>query len=265
MTTRSIPPSVAPLLEELELEQPTLVTGALLEQLRSRRGIDTPIDELVERLRRHGWLLDLRTRGVWEFAPAARAGAIPSGDLFIELRATLSRRPGLAVVVAEESAAWLHGLSSRQPTRHVLAAPPRLELPPALDGFRVVREQAVLATVEVAGLPVWPIESLLVLIGARPASYRDWPNVGEWLAEAVGRIDEAAIGTELQRRKRATWSRVAYLISRGGREALGQSLLAGAPPGTGPFYLGPRDRRGTYDARYAVIDSALSAGQVEDR
>lgn len=264
MTTHGIPASLAPVLEELELEQPTLVTGALLEQVRSRRGIHVPVDELVERLRRHGWLLDLRTRGVWEFAPAARAGAFPSGDPFMELRATLSRRSDLPVVVAEESAAWLHGLAARQPQRHVLAAPPHLELPPALDGFRVVRERAMLAAVEVAGLPVWPIESLLVLIGVRPASYRDWPNVGEWLVEAVGRIDEAAIGNELQGRKRSTWSRVAYLISRGGRDAFGQALLAEAPPGTGPFYLGPRGRRGRYDARYAVIDSALP-GQMADR
>jgi hypothetical protein len=50
-----------------------------------------PADVAIRRLREHGWLLDLATRGVWEFAPAARAGAYGSGDPLVELRATLAR------------------------------------------------------------------------------------------------------------------------------------------------------------------------------
>ena len=187
MTARSIPASTAPVLEELELERPKLVTAELLRDLAARRQVGMPVDELVERLRRHGWLLDLRTRGVWEFAPAARAGALGSGDPFIELRATLLRRPELPVCVAGESAAWLHGLSGRPPGRHVIAAPPKLELPPALEKFRAVRHSARLSPDTVDGLPVWRVATLLVQMAARPSSYRDWPNVGDWLTEAVAR------------------------------------------------------------------------------
>jgi hypothetical protein len=258
-TTRSIPASTAPVLEELELEQPKLVTANLLRDLAARRQVGVPVDELVERLRRHGWLLDLTTRGVWEFAPAARAGAFGSGDPFIELRATLLRRPELPVSVAGESAAWLHGLSGRPPGRHVIAAPPKLELPPALGKFRPVRHLARLASETVDGLPVWRVASLLVQMAARPSIYRDWPNVEDWLGDAVARIDADDVRAELDGQKRSAWARVAYLLDRAGRDALAMDLLADAPRGTGPYYLGPRDRRGHFDARYDVIDSHLGA------
>jgi hypothetical protein len=258
-TTRSVPLSTAPVLEELELEQPKLVTTQLLRSLAARRHVSVPVDELVERLRRHGWLLDLTTRGVWEFAPAARAGALGSGDPFIELRATLLRRPDLPVSVAGESAAWLQGLSGRLPGRQVIAAPPKLELPPALGRFRTVRHLAQLTPDTLDGLPVWRVASLLAHMAARPSSYRDWPNVGDWLTDAVARVDTDDIEHELQGQKRSTWARLAYLLDRGGRVDWARDLLAKAPPGSGPYYLGPRDRRGHFDARYDVIDSHLSA------
>lgn len=259
MTTRSVPSSVAPILEELELEQPKLVTADLLSELRLRRGVGVDVDELVERLRRHGWLLDLKTRGVWEFAPAARAGALGSGDPLIELRATLRRRPDFPVSVAAESAAWLHGLSGRAPGRHVIAVAPRIEPPPALRGFRIVRYSVRLGPASIDDLPVWRIESLLVAMATRPTVYRDWPNVGDWLTEAVERVRRPELQRELEGRKRAAWARLAYLVSWGGREDLSRELVGDAPPGTGPFYLGPRARRGRFDARYGVIDSYLGA------
>jgi hypothetical protein len=264
-TTRSVPASTAAVLEELELEQPKLVTKELLQQLARRREVELPASELVERLRRHGWLLDLTTRGVWEFAPAARAGPIGSGDPFIELRATLLRRPDLAVTVAAESAAWLHGLASRQPGRHAIAAPAKLDLPPALRGFRTIRHPARLASEMLDGLPAWRVASLLTQMAARPALYRDWPNVEDWLTDAVDRVDLSEVYEELDGLKRSAWARAAYLLSRGGRDDAGQELIAAAPPGEGPYYLGPRNRRGRYDARFDVVDSNLRPPSSSDR
>jgi len=77
MTVRDITSTLAPLLELLELEQPRVVTTADLRTIATEAGIDWPVDLVVRRLRQRGWLLDLQTRGAWEFAPAARAG--PSG------------------------------------------------------------------------------------------------------------------------------------------------------------------------------------------
>src|SRR5665811_484052 len=91
MTARTVPQGLAPLLQLLELEQPHVVTAAQVRGWSSEAGISWPADLVIRRLREKGWLLDLATRGVWEFAPAARAGTYGSGDPLIELRATLAR------------------------------------------------------------------------------------------------------------------------------------------------------------------------------
>lgn len=257
LTTRSIPASTAQILEELELEQPKLVTKALLRELARRTQVSLPLDEIVERLRRHGWLLDLKTLGVWEFAPADRAGRFGSGDPFIELRASLLRKPALPVCVAAESAAWLCGFVGRPPSRHVIAAPAKVSLPPALGVFRVVRHSARLSAQVVDALPTWRVTSLLVGMATRPSMYRDWSNVDDWLAEAARDLDVSEIREELHGSKRSTWARTAYLLGRGGRGHVGLDLIAEAPPGQGPYYLGPRDRGGHFDPRYQVIDSYL--------
>ncbi len=122
-----------------------------------------------------------------------------------------------------------------------------------------MRHSARLSPETVDGLPVWRIATLLVQMAARPSIYRDWPNVGDWLADAVARVDTDDIQQELQGQKRSAWARMAYLLDRGARSDWALDLLADAPRGTGPYYLGPRDRRGHFDARYDVIDSHLGA------
>lgn len=111
VSERSVPRSVAPVLEALELEQPVLVTLERLENLVVETGVEVSGSVAARLLRERGWLLPLRATGVWEFAPGARAGAIGGGDPFIELRARLETRP-LEASVAAESAAWLQGLAS---------------------------------------------------------------------------------------------------------------------------------------------------------
>lgn len=107
MTARSVPSSLAPIIEELELRQPKLVTKAYIEALMEERGMNLRPEDVTHRLQMQGWLLSLKTKNAWEFAPASRAGKIGSGDPFIELRATLHHRPDLPVAVAYESAAWI--------------------------------------------------------------------------------------------------------------------------------------------------------------
>lgn len=257
MTVREITPSIAPILEELELDQPRLVTAADVERVANERGSTASPAYLIKQLTSEGWLLPLRTRGVWEFAPAARAGAFGSGEAHIELRATLLKRPDLPVALAAESAAWIHGLSSREPTTHSLATPPSLRVPPALSGYRVLRHQSALEPTSRGGLPTWKVATLLVAMADRPSSYRDWPNVGDWLREAVTTLAEADLRAELEDKTRAAWARLAYLLSRGGVEDLAERLLTDAPAGSGPYYLGPREGSGVHDARFDVIDGQL--------
>ncbi len=254
---RRIPEKLAPLIARFELEQPTLVSREDVERIARETGVNSRTSYLIEHLVRHGWLIPLSTRGLWEFAPAARAGPFSSGNNHIELYATLRKRPDLAVAIAAESAAWLHGLSGRKPAREVIAASPGLVLPPALKDYRVVRHAAATELDRLRDLPVWSVDTLLAAMAIRPNWYRDWRNVSDWLAEATNRVSESRLRDELETAPRSAWARLAYLLARGDNEHLATAVFEDAPPGRGPFYLGRRDRSGTYDAEYDVIDSAL--------
>lgn len=262
MTARTITATLAPLIELLELDQPALVTAGLIREYSMQAGVAWPADLVVRRLRESGWLLDLKTRGVWEFAPAARAGAFGSGDSFIELRAVLVRNVDRPFAVAAESAAYLLGFASRRPDREVIGAPDGERLPKSLSGFRLVQWTPRSPVLRQAGLPVWSAETLLAYMAARPSGFRDWPNAGEWLGQAFAEVSPELLLSELLGRPRSAWSRAAYLADRAGRTELSGQLLSKAPDGEGPYYLGARRRTGTYSKAYDVIDST---GMESDR
>lgn len=248
-------PSLSRLLELLELEQPHVVTREALKAWALEAGIHWPTDVVLQRLRERGWLLDLKTRGVWEFAPAARAGAYGAGDPLVELRATLARRPAAPFAVAAESAAYLLGYASRRPAREVVSAPVDASVPPALRSYRVVRWTVETPLVAREGLPVWSPSTLVAFMAAKPSLYRDWPNAGEWLGMAVATVDMGALRGELKGRSRPAWARAAYLLDLGGRADLAAQVLEHAPSGRGPYYLGPRDRAGRHSRAFDVVDS----------
>jgi hypothetical protein len=254
MTARTIPLGLAPLLEILELEQPRVVTAAQLARWAEDAGIRWPTALLVRRLRERGWLLDLTTKGVWEFAPASRAGALGSGDPLIELRATLARDPSAPFVVAAESAAYLLGLASRRPDPDVIGAPEGVRPPQALRALRIVRWRPVCDLAIRDGLPTWTPTTLLAFMGARPGGYHDWTNVGEWLRQAVGQVVTSDLVRELEQRPRGAWARSAYLLDTGGQVEMARALVAQAPAGRGPYYLGDR-KGGRYVKPFEVIDS----------
>ena len=255
MTVRSIPQGLAPLLEMLELEQPRVVTSAALTGYAKAAGVDWPTNVVAQRLRERGWLLPLRTRGVWEFAPAARAGAFGAGDPLIELRAVLARDPDAPLAVAAESAAYMLGLSSRKPETESIGAPPGFRVPRSLGAYRVVRWTPASPVMRRDGLPVWSLSTLLAFMASRPAAYHDWRNVGEWLPQAASTVTPDGLVDELEGRSAGSWARASYVLERGGSADSALALAARAPKGPGPHYLGDRTMPGRYDARYDVIDS----------
>jgi predicted transcriptional regulator of viral defense system len=258
LTSRAIPQSLAGLLADVELDQPKTVSLQDIENRARARGLTASTRTLARRLQEHGWLLPLRTKGMYEFAPAARAGRLSSGDPFIELRATLRRRPALPITIAEDSAAWLHGLSTRAPERHVICAPPHLIAPVALNGFRIVRLSPKLQPTTIDNLPVWRKETLLVMMAGRPANYGDWVNVLDWLAEAIDSADQSMIDRELSDQPSTTAIRLAYLLDRAGRaERAEMTLNSASSRQVGPVYLGIDRRSGRYDAKFGVVDSLL--------
>jgi hypothetical protein len=198
----------------------------------------------------------LRTRGHWEVAPASRAGALPSGDPFVELRATLQRRD-LPVALAYDSAAWLQGLSARQPHRHVLATKPSVKkLPPALSDFRVTRTWGTLEPDRKDKLPVWRVSTLLAKMAIEPANFRDWPNVMEWLPQAFHRADRAELEQELSEAPDTARVRLAYLADRADFTDLAGELIRNAQP-HGVTYLGRDRTRGRFIRDYNLMDSLL--------
>ena len=255
MTIRDAPRTLAALLQVLELEQPRVVSLRDLKQWGQDAGVSWPAEVMARRLRERGWLLDLKTRGVWEFAPAARAGAYGSGDPLIELRATLHKDPTAPFSVGAESAAYLLGYAGRRPAVEVIAAPPTVRVPPALRDYRLARWSAYEAPQSRDGLPVWSASTLLAFMAARPAAYHDWPNVGEWLGAAAADASEDSLKSELAERPRSAWARAAYLLARGGRRDAAEALIVAAPPGRGPYYLGDRSRPGNRDPVFDVVDS----------
>lgn len=255
MTARTVPQGLAPLVQLLELEQPHVVTAAQVRGWSSEAGISWPADLVIRRLREKGWLLDLATRGVWEFAPAARAGTYGSGDPLIELRATLARDHSAPYAVAAESAAYLLGLGSRRPEREVVGAPSGVRPPKAFSAFRVVSWVPRTPLLQRDSLPTWSAATLIAFMGTRPSGYRDWPNAGEWLAQATAGVGDEDLARELNGRARSAWARTAYLLDRGGASARARELLSAAPPGSGPYYVGARRREGRYAKAFDVIDS----------
>jgi len=255
MTVRSVPSGFAPLLELLELEQPRVVTTARIGDFAQEAGLGIPIDIVVRRLRERGWLLPLATKGVWEFAPAARAGAFGSGDPLIELRAILARDPQAPYAVAAESAAYLLGLASRRPEAESVSAPRGVRVPTGLADYRIARWSPAVMLVRRDALPTWPVETLLAFMATRPSGYRDWPNVGEWLKQAVSTARIDGLLNELEGRSAGSWARAAYLLDLGGASEAANELKARAPAGSGPYYLGDRSRPGRHSRAYDVIDS----------
>ncbi len=104
------------------------------------------------------------------------------------------------------------------------------------------------------GLPVWSVPTLLAFMGARPARYRDWPNVSEWIAVAAKWTSVEALESELADQPRSGWARTGYLLSVGEQDEMGEALLSEAPPGSGPFHLGPREMKSKFSSRFEVID-----------
>jgi len=250
---RSLSRQLAPIVTELELRQPVLVSLQELAVLAEEAGLRTPAKVIAARLRATGWLLATGQRGVYEFAPGAHAGPYGHGDPFIELRAALSAGHHLAVAL--QSALWLHGLAERAPDRHELAAPPGAAVPASLKrGMRVVRFSARLPMVGIDRLPVHRTSTILVHIAARPGDVRGWTAFAEALPELAARSSADELEQEMRDRPAAVRPRLAYLLS-GVAPLVADSLQPAAPSSVTWFGSSRTSRR--YDKRFNVADGLL--------
>jgi len=256
MQMRPLPKSLARVAEELELRQPAVVTRSLLREIAANTGLRLTEDALAERLVRYGWLLPLRRRDAWEFAPAARAGRYSAGDPWIELRALLEHEPDAPVAVAFESAIWELGHATHQPTHPVLAHR-RGWRPPRSLGARTVTFDWHLPTRSIRGLPVWSEPTIVVAAAQRPASQGNWSNADDWLPETFRALTPSDVLTEAANRNVSTLARLGYLAEWSGRDDIADEIEAQLPNRLPVTFLGPRDRRDRWNRRWSVYDSIL--------
>ena len=256
--SRTVGSVLAPFVAELELRQPAVVTKLLLGEIASEVGSDLEPTVIAERLVRQGWLLPLRTRDSWEFAPGARAGRYPGGDSWIELRALLLHRPEAPVAIAFESAIWEYGCTSHQPSTPVLAHRPGWRAPASLSARNASFDWR-LPTGEANGLPLWQPATTLAAIAHRPSAQGDWANADEWLPETFRATTPDDVLLEASGRGRATLARLGHLAEWAGRRDIAdrtEARLQGRQPSV--TYLGPRHRRGSWINRWHLYDSLLS-------
>jgi hypothetical protein len=258
---RSLPARLAPIVEELELEQPRVVTLAQITELADRTGTGEASGEardIAYELQRRGWLGRLRTMNAWEFIPGARAGAYGSGDRLIELRAQLSIKPQMIIALAMESAAVLQRLAQRTPDQEVVWLPAQRERPKALSQFRVVHvDLPVGGTEYVDQLPVWSVEALLVGIATRPSSYHDLAGLAQWLPDSGPRVDYERLLACLADANTSTKQRTIYLLQLAERADIAEDLARRSPP-TVPVWFGATRSGGRLDQLSRVLDAELA-------
>lgn len=257
MQTRRLPGSLAPVMEALELRQPKVVTRALLGEIAGQAGVRLDPDAVAERLVRLGWLLPLRKRDAWEFAPAARAGAIRSGDPWIELRALLEHDPSAPVAVGFESAVWELGYSTQQPTAPVLAHRRGWRPPRSLGGVRAITYEWRLPSGNSRGLPLWQPATVVVAAAHRPAAQGNWSNADDWLPETFRATTPDDVVTEARDRGTSTLARLGYMAEWSGRRDIAERVEALLPNRLPVSFLGDRTHRDRWIARWRVYDALL--------
>lgn len=252
--TRSIPPSLAGVVELLELDRRVTITTEELTALIDRAGAASPARVVINRLAERGWLLKTGVRGVWEFAPGEHAGPYSKSGSWTTLRAALSKDPAMPVGVALGSALWLMDLADRAPDIHELALPQAIHIPAALQrAYRVVRFDAHLPPNQIQGLFVHRPATVLAHIAHRPSAVRSWSSVMAALAELVEASSLDDLKTELGGRPHSTSVRLAYL-TQGVAPNLAEELRI--VPGH-KVWFGPRGRLRHHDATWNVADTVL--------
>jgi hypothetical protein len=251
--TRSIPPALAGIVAMLELERPLTVTPARMQELIARAGATTPARVAIQRLAERGWLLPTGVRGVWEFAPAERAGPITEGGALLTVRAVLDANPDQQIALALGSALWLHDLGDRAPEIPEVAIPRGVRATSTLaTRCRVVHHDVRLPPQIVQGVPVHRPATVLVHLAHRPSDVRSWVGILERLRDLARIADPAEVATELKGRPHSTQVRLAYLLE-GVPEG---ERYSGVHP-SGKVWFGPRGRLRRHNARWNVADTVL--------
>ena len=253
--TRSIPPSLAGVVQHLEKRQPRLVTTAMLSGILADLDMTTDVYVVAQRLREKGWLLPTDRRGVWDFAPAAAGGPYSRREVGAPLRAFLADYPEARAALTFHAAAWHHDVADRAPRTIEVAAATR-EVARRLPGtVKVTFFDPRLPYDEIAGVPVLAVESVLVHMATKPSEVRSWASAEEWLPDLAAKATWQKLAIELDGRESAVRARTGYLLS-GMRPDLAEYIRQTTTL-RGKTWFGPRPHRLRYDKAWVVADTLL--------
>jgi len=210
---RTLSPTLAAVVEELEVEQPTVVTADVLRDIAARHRLGTSVKVIAARLRQAGWLLPTERRGVWEFAPGAHAGPIGHGDPTLPLQVALAADPHLSAALALGTAAWALGCADRVPSTLDVAVPVGTRMrQPLTRGMAVTTFTTTVGPVTAKGVPCHRPETVLVHLATDPTAPRSWTSVLEWLPDVAAEAKPEVFAAELSGRPRSASVRAGYLL-----------------------------------------------------
>ena len=253
---RSITPSMARILERLELDRPLLLTSVELTAMLREEGIATPAPVFAARMREKGWLMSTDQRGVWEFAPAEAAGAYSSMDPLLSLKSFSAAHPNLQPALSGQAAAWALGLADRAPaTIDAVIAHLPTKRPATPHNLRLFVFSPTLPTVFAHDVSSLAPESLTVHMAARPTQVRSWQSAAEWLPDVAYELDAKRIMTELAGRPQSVAARTGYLL-QGMRPDVAKAIAAKMGP-ISKVRFGPRAPSLRNDERWGIADTLL--------
>ncbi|MEC4273526.1 type IV toxin-antitoxin system AbiEi family antitoxin [Adlercreutzia sp. R25] len=251
---RTIPESLSPILEDLELDRPQLVSLADLRAMCERHRIGTDPRVVASRLKQKGWLIATPQRGVWEFAPAELAGSYSSADPLLALKAFNVAHPECRNALRGQSAAWALGLADRAPSMISVAfeEQPKVKVPSELATATFSAQAPVRSAKGVSALGP---ASIVAQMAERPSSVRSWQSVVEWLPDVAFEIDGSELLKELEGRPNSVAQRTGYLL-QGMRPDLA-AAVAGAHAAQAVAKMGTSEAPIRYDQNWMVSDALL--------
>jgi hypothetical protein len=253
--TRSIPNSLAGILQELEFERPLLVTREQLSDLKRKYHVASSVEVVAVRLKERGWLLSTDRQGVWEFVPAEVAGIYSTNDPLLSFRAYHAKYPAVKCALTFQTAAWMYGDSDRVPSNVYVSVEEYKHSRP-LKGhafvsiFRPNRSYNL-----ISNAPVLARESVLVQMTAKPSAVPSWASVSEWLPGFCAKISSDIIFEELADRSPYNSQRLGYLI-QSIRPDIADELYRKTKPVSNAWF-GDRAQSLRYDKRFMVADTLL--------
>lgn len=137
--------------------------------------------------------------------------------------------------------------------------PAHTRLPKALaHDWRAVRVAvSIHGVTSVDELRSWNMEGPILGIAARPSGYEDVAGLGQWLPEAIQRVDIDASTTMLRDVNSATRQRTAYILGAAGGDGARTAIVASYPP-METVWLGPRvTGASVFDTETNVNDTLL--------